>query len=206
VPYRKALRVLAERFGAVPPAKPGAAASCRQCGAPLPDESGALLVRCVYCRSQNVLGVDPRPAALRQRQERSELQAALRGRRRARLRLALTLPICALLGVATVREAVLLWWIPVLDVSAFCAFGHCGTIENKDLVRRSLSLTGSDGEDLVRATMLPRSSLFWSCPEDCSITTDGHLTVASSLETQSTLYVVHGALQTAPGTALPPPH
>ena len=103
------------------------------------------------------------------------------------------MPLCALLGVATVREAVLLWWVPVLDANTTCGYGHCGTIENKDRVRRSFSLT--DGKVVVRATVLPQGTVSWNCSEDCSIDQDGRLIPVNDQNAQSSLYIVHGALQ-----------
>jgi hypothetical protein len=54
---RVAMRVVATRFAAFPPEAPGKPCSCRHCGGPL-REAGAetLVVHCVYCGSENVLG------------------------------------------------------------------------------------------------------------------------------------------------------
>jgi DNA-directed RNA polymerase subunit RPC12/RpoP len=199
---RNALRVLAESFGAVPPTKPGVPSTCRLCGAPLPGTAAELLVRCVYCSAQNVLGVDPRPAAARQRRQHGDLQASFASRRRARIRLALTVPVCALLGAATVREAALIWWVPVLDSSASCSYGHCGTIENRDRIRRTFSI--ADDTTRVRGTVLPGGTIFWSCTADCKIAAGSGRASTSDLSTPSTLLIAHGSLQSATGARIEP--
>jgi len=193
---RQALRVLAESFGAVPPVTPGAPCTCRQCGAPLAEGAGTLVVRCVYCSAENVLGIDPRPAAARERRERTNLQAAARTRKLKRLRLAITVPVCAVLTVATVREAALLWWVPVQNSNSMCG-GHCGTLENKDSVRRSLSL--SDGTQAVRVTVLPRGTLFWECGADCTVTTNGQTLPATDPIGQPSLVISRGQLKALTG-------
>lgn len=100
---RQALRMLAGNFGAVPPAKPGAPSTCRHCNAPLPATT-PLLVHCACCATENVLGVDPRPAAMRQKRDRFDLKRGLRRRRLAQIRRWIVIPLSALLGVAVVRE------------------------------------------------------------------------------------------------------
>ena len=56
---RRALRVLTLGFAAIPPEREGGLASCRSCGAPLPDvEPHVLLSRCGYCAAENLRVVD----------------------------------------------------------------------------------------------------------------------------------------------------
>ena len=164
VANRSALRILADQFGAVPPAKPGGASSCRSCGAPLPATT-ALLVHCVYCSTENVLGVDPRPAALRRSREKFDLTRALRRRRWARLRVWITLPLCVALGFATARQIKLAWGVPEHS-SPFAVpvdYGPHGTIHNTDLWPRAVEVDHQDVQ--ARGTVLGHSTLIWSCSD-----------------------------------------
>jgi amino acid transporter len=56
---RRLLAALAAR----PPTVPGAASSCRMCGAPLAVEPDQILAVCSYCRAQNAVHIDPRLVA-----------------------------------------------------------------------------------------------------------------------------------------------
>ena len=204
VANRAALRVLADQFGAVPPAKPGGASSCRRCGAPLP-ASTALLVHCVYCAAENVLGVDPRPAALRRGRERSDLARARRRRRGTRLRGWIALPLCVALGVATGREIRLAWSVPKYttpeDGKYAVYFGPHGTIVNHDLLPRGVTLDAHHGH--ARATVLGHGTLYWVCSGPCTITVGGdHVSPAySDLDPNqppaTELEIRHGALRRA---------
>lgn len=192
---RRALRVLAEHFGAVPPLEPGAPYACRQCGAPLPTPSkAAMLVRCVYCRAQNVLGIDPRPAASRRRQERMDIAAAVRHRRRARVRFAITLPVCVIAGALAVREARLLWWIPPWDKPSMSYGGRAGTIENRDLIRRTVTITLAETHIPVRATVVPRGTVEWWCPYSCTIEV-GKTRFSPPKRADVKILIDHGRLQ-----------
>ena len=64
VARRAAVRIVATRFAAVPPAAAGEPFSCRRCSGPL-SHSGpeVLLVLCRYCRSENILGTQLVPLA-----------------------------------------------------------------------------------------------------------------------------------------------
>jgi len=194
---RKALRLLAENFGAVPPTKPGAPSTCRQCGAPLASESNALLVRCAYCGAENVFGVDPRPAAARKRQMSAGLGSAVRARRNARLRLALTLPLSALAAFGIVREAAVIWWVPKVDPDApnQSWHTHVGVLRNLDGVRRSVVLRDEKG--VVHATLLPHGSLFWDCPAGCTLQRGSVRVSADQLASNATLVISRGNLSTA---------
>src|SRR5262249_26312834 len=55
---RAALRLVALRFRAVPPAREGDPSTCRRCGAPLAEAPEQLVVLCAYCRAENITGVD----------------------------------------------------------------------------------------------------------------------------------------------------
>ena len=196
---RRALRLLCEHFGAVPPATSNAPATCRECGAPLPDPAGALLVRCVYCSAENVLGIDPRPAALRRRSEKVDLDAALRHRRRARLRLLVTVPLCLLVVAGMSRELGRAWWIPrsVIRIAGrvpelSCTMNPCGTITNHDLLSRTVVV--SRGPQTRRATLLPGGAIWWSCPEDGHIQAGGRTLNIRDLGDRSTLSIDHGTL------------
>ncbi len=57
-----AITRLQEALGARPPAQPGGAATCRDCGAALDVPPGALGVRCMYCRTDNLVQVATRKA------------------------------------------------------------------------------------------------------------------------------------------------
>jgi hypothetical protein len=87
---RAAVRLVATRFAAVPPAAPGEPSSCRHCGGPLPEGPAEQLVAiCVYCRAENVLGINLVPTARREagqaRDLGAELSARLAERRKYRL-------------------------------------------------------------------------------------------------------------------------
>ncbi|APR79020.1 Hypothetical protein A7982_04367 [Minicystis rosea] len=78
---RAAVRLVATRFAAVPPASAGEPSSCHCCGGPLPDAAeDRLVVVCVYCRSANVLGTHLVPVARREQGQARDLTAALRER------------------------------------------------------------------------------------------------------------------------------
>jgi hypothetical protein len=57
---------------------------CRSCGGPLPVVADAAAVRCIYCASDNVLGVDLRQSAGSVAREEQSLEAALSQRTRRR--------------------------------------------------------------------------------------------------------------------------
>jgi len=73
---RRALLMLSTTFGARPPVRPGDAPSCRQCGAPLPVGSG-VLVCCVYCGTQSVLGLNVRPLLQRVQEQGNSIDKLL---------------------------------------------------------------------------------------------------------------------------------
>ncbi|MFT3775633.1 MAG: hypothetical protein QM820_60575 [Minicystis sp.] len=78
---RAAVRLLATRFAAIPPAAAGAPCSCHHCGGPLPAApEEQLVVVCVYCRSANVIGTHLLPVARREQDQSRDLAAELRAR------------------------------------------------------------------------------------------------------------------------------
>lgn len=196
---RQGLRVLADNFGAVPPATPGAPSTCRTCGAPLPATT-ALLVHCAYCATENVLGVDPRPAALRQKREHIDLKRALRQRRFATIRRWIVMPVSALLAVAMLREVRLAWHVPEVlfqdeqwTPELMCST-KCGTVANVDAIRRTFTIE-SHGKRVL-TTVLPHGKAWWTCYE-CTIEVEGtHVTARDG--TGNDLRIAHGALQAVP--------
>ncbi len=74
---RQALRLLTMSFAAHAPTAAGGAHHCRQCNGPLIEPPGQVLVRCVYCGAQNVLGLDARGDAQKGRAQVESLDEAL---------------------------------------------------------------------------------------------------------------------------------
>lgn len=101
---RRALRLVSLNFGAVPPPREGAPSTCRNCGAALPARPGRVVVGCLACGAENVLGLDLRVPARRAAQQEQSVMAALRHRFWARLRLAVTVVVAAASVAWLVRE------------------------------------------------------------------------------------------------------
>jgi hypothetical protein len=74
---RHALRLVALDFAAHAPSAPGEPFLCRSCVAPLPDRGERVLVHCIYCDAENVLGIDLRREASAARKETRSLNEAL---------------------------------------------------------------------------------------------------------------------------------
>lgn len=83
---RAALRILSLRFHATPPDREGDPFECRVCGAPLLDGPEKVVVICVYCRAENITGIDLQPRAERVEKEAASLEATLVERLGARRR------------------------------------------------------------------------------------------------------------------------
>jgi hypothetical protein len=82
---RRAVSLLTLDFAARPPDREGGPACCRRCSAPLPRApDDAIVVTCVYCEAENVLGIDVRANALAAHSTESTLEQALRDRARDR--------------------------------------------------------------------------------------------------------------------------
>lgn len=79
---RQALRLLTLHFSARAPARAGEPHRCRSCNAPLVEPPGSVLVACVYCGAENVLGLDARHDAKEQKAEKVSLQETLETRRK----------------------------------------------------------------------------------------------------------------------------
>lgn len=98
---RMALGVVTLQYGAFAPANDGAPWRCRSCDGPLTTTGESLVVRCVWCESDNVLGVDTRPQAAGARREWRTLEAAFERRAADRKKYGRNLAIAvALLPVA----------------------------------------------------------------------------------------------------------
>jgi hypothetical protein len=98
---RRALRLVAAGFGARAPTQPGGAPGCRRCGGPLPP-SESVIVDCVFCDADNVLGIDARAQVAPTQAHQRSLSDVVRARDRERLRWRGTavavLPIAVLAG------------------------------------------------------------------------------------------------------------
>jgi TolB protein len=77
---RQALRLLTLSFAAHAPTTVGGVHHCRQCNGPLVEPKGQMLVRCVYCNAENVLGLDARGEAQKGRAQVESLDEALHKR------------------------------------------------------------------------------------------------------------------------------
>lgn len=83
---RFALRLLTLDLGARTPTREGDPFGCRACGGPLVVAEGELVVRCVYCEADNVLGLDLRAKTRREQSSATSLAEALAWRTRERRR------------------------------------------------------------------------------------------------------------------------
>lgn len=98
---RQALRLVALDFGAIPPHVAGQPSLCRRCLAPLSAGAAQVLVSCVYCQTDNVLGIDLRRDARVAREETKSLTQALQRRTHERRRWrGVSLAGVALLGLS----------------------------------------------------------------------------------------------------------
>jgi hypothetical protein len=100
VVFRRAVGLVFATFHARPPEREGDPHTCRHCGAPLARAAESPLATCVYCRSDNVIGIDlPSYAEPEERQaaKLDELLAARRKERRLWARLA-ALALVSLVG------------------------------------------------------------------------------------------------------------
>lgn len=83
---RFALRLLTLDLGARTPTRDGDPFGCRACGGPLVVAEGEVVVRCVYCEADNVLGLDLRAKTRREQSSAVSLAEALAWRTRERRR------------------------------------------------------------------------------------------------------------------------
>jgi hypothetical protein len=191
VANRSALRLLVEGFGAVPPIAAGAPSTCRQCGAPLP-ATQKLLVHCVYCSAENVLGIDPRPAALRRNRAHDDLVRGLRHRRRARLGFWIAAPICIAIPLVLLHEVAIAWRVPKYSDSTMYCMGPCGFVANDDLRPRAVVLREHDR--VLRGTVLPRGRLGYECWSECSIEAGGKQVTVTRTGQNPDVHIKHGAV------------
>ncbi|HEY8073639.1 MAG TPA: zinc ribbon domain-containing protein [Labilithrix sp.] len=106
VANRTAAIALAMGSGAREPESPDEPHGCRVCGAPLPaaKANDPLVVRCVYCAADNVLGLDLRVEAGAAQWERGTFELALGHRKRGEI-------VTALLAVAAIGLVVAAFWL-----------------------------------------------------------------------------------------------
>jgi hypothetical protein len=71
------VRGLQGKLAAQPPATPGGACACRNCGAALAVRPGALASRCLYCRTDNLVAV-PLAVATRRTQDAAQIAEEVR--------------------------------------------------------------------------------------------------------------------------------
>lgn len=107
---RRALRLITLGFAAVPPANVESPHLCRGCGAPLRPEKGRLVVTCLYCSTQNILGLDFRPELKPSEEQEKSLASAFSDRRRERVKWALASLGCIPLLLVSVLMGYYLWW------------------------------------------------------------------------------------------------
>lgn len=88
---RQALRALTAGMGARNPARAGEPPRCRQCGGTLLVRERHVVAICLFCRAENVLGLDLRPAAASARSRGYELGKVLAKRNASRVRTAVGL-------------------------------------------------------------------------------------------------------------------
>lgn len=99
---RRALRLLTSAFGARAPAREGTPSRCRRCAAPLPDAPG-VVVQCVFCEADNVLGLDLRRQVKPTHEHALSLAQVMNARRVERRRwLVLALVVLPVAGVSVV--------------------------------------------------------------------------------------------------------
>ena len=102
---RAALRMLSLGYGALAPTQSGQAARCRRCFGPLAQSPAGAVVRCGYCSTDNVMGIDLRPVvhATRSAEETLEpmLQHLARERRTAFVITGITLGLSAVWVAST---------------------------------------------------------------------------------------------------------
>jgi Tol biopolymer transport system component len=83
---RFALRLLTLELGAKTPTRDGDPFGCRACSGPLVVAEGEVVVRCVYCEADNVLGLDLRGKTQREQSSAKSLGDALAWRTKERRR------------------------------------------------------------------------------------------------------------------------
>jgi hypothetical protein len=171
---RRALSLVSLRFGANPPLREGDPYGCRQCAAPLPKREGRVVVGCIYCGVENVVGTDLRRAAARAKGQERSVMEALRHRRRARGTFwAATIASLAVIFLLGRELAFAWWWAPRRERhSTPCIFCKRTTVENLDGSRRLVTLRAKDkrNREVVRRFVVPAKSTFdVECADECVI-------------------------------------
>jgi len=118
---RRALRLITLGFAAIPPADDKSPHLCRGCGAALRPRAGSMVVKCVYCSTQNILGLDFRPELQSSTEQERTLTDAFAGRRRERIRWTLLSLLCLpMLLISLVMGYYIWWWAnsPIGEVAA----------------------------------------------------------------------------------------
>jgi hypothetical protein len=156
-----------------------------------PGEPTKLVVHCAYCATENVLGVDPRPAAMRHRREGVDLARGLQRRRRAQMARWTVIPLSVVLGVAMVHEVRVTWHVPGADTNIFYCTHGCGTVTNGDHVRRTFTIVSANAR--VETTVLPRGKVNLICDQGCSLEGAGATAVINEGRTEA-FRIEHGAL------------
>lgn len=95
VAERQALRALTAGMGARNPARAGEPPRCRQCGGTLLIRDRHVVAICLFCRAENLLGLDLRPALAAAQSHNYELGAILAKRHSQRRRAVAGLVACA---------------------------------------------------------------------------------------------------------------
>jgi hypothetical protein len=174
---RRALSLVSLRFGAMPPLREGDPYGCRQCAAPLPKREGRVVVGCLYCGAENVVGTDLRRAGARAKGQERSVMDALRHRRRARGAFwAATIASGAVIFLLGRELAFAWWWAPPREKhSTDCVFCTRTTVTNVDDSRRMVILhahdakTGEKGERSRRFVVPARSTFDVECDDRCTI-------------------------------------
>jgi hypothetical protein len=170
---RRALRIISLRLGAIPPVRDGAPSTCHRCGGPLPEARGIIVVGCVYCDADNVVGTDLRLVARRVHGQTTSIADAIRHRRRARLRLLVV--IAASAGVVTLFVRELAWSIDLVPErlpheSYACTSCHNAEIKN-DGRRRRITVTD---RGVTRSGAVPADAVAWvECGQPCVVEIEG---------------------------------
>ncbi|HTM21407.1 MAG TPA: hypothetical protein VL172_12890, partial [Kofleriaceae bacterium] len=150
--------------------------SCRSCGGPLPAAAeDRLVVACVYCGSDNLLGLDLRRQAARARSQERSVRAATRRRWWARLRLLIVVPLAAGALYLLARELAFTahWETHKKEPWSSCLFCKAASGKNHD--GRPRALVVRQGERRRRFVVPPHAAFTVECEEGCTVEAGGHL-------------------------------
>jgi hypothetical protein len=162
---RRALRLLTSSFGARPPERPGGAPGCRRCAGPLPP-TDAIVVTCVFCEADNLLGLDLRPHVTTAKAHELSLSQVVvardRERRRWRWTAIAMLPVALLAGAMATASVVV-----GREFRAEVVACHAGDAEACDSVSTDYDLGISVAEDDVKAFEYARIACDLGHPAAC---------------------------------------